>query len=252
MRVLDRLKKLFFTSSLTDPEKAYDLWASAYDNQPGNLVLDMDEQIFASFLKPGSITTKLIVDVGCGTGRHWALLQSMRPERLIGYDISMGMLDKLKAKFPTAEVYQSTDHRLSEIANNSCDLLVSTLALAHMPHYKLVLKEWARVLKADGELILTDFHPEALEKGGERTFNHEGQLISVRNYTHSLKEIRSVLRQLELQEIRFTERKIDDSVRSYYLKHNALPIFERFKGVPMVYGIHLKKLNVPSSGSHSG
>jgi hypothetical protein len=42
-------------------------------------------------------------------------------------------------------------------------------------------------------------------------------------------------------EMRFAERIIDDSVKEYYETQNALPLFEAFRNIPIIYGIHLKK-----------
>lgn len=252
MSLMHRLKNLLFPQRETDPEKAYDLWAAGYDDQPGNLVLDMDEALFSSFIKTVSLEGKTIADIGCGTGRHWQQLWQQRPARMIGYDISAGMLQKLKAKFSRAEVYQLKNYRLVELPDHCCDLIVSTLALAHMPESGKVLQEWARVLKPGGEMIITDYHPSALKEGGKRTFRHEGKLIAVKNYIHPLEQVRAELRQLGLEEIRFSERVIDESVKAYYIQQRALPLFEKFKGVPMIYGLQIKKADDPSRTDNPG
>jgi hypothetical protein len=46
---------------------------------------------------------------------------------------------------------------------------------------------------------------------------------------------------LGLKELSVTETRIDDTMRPYYEKQNALTVFNRFRGVPIIYGIHLKK-----------
>jgi len=241
MSLTGQLKRLFFGKKETDPRKAYDLWATGYDAQPGNLMLDMDEDLFAGFLSETIISGKWVADIGCGTGRHWKKIMQKNPERLIGYDVSRGMLDKLKQKFPGAETHVIKDHLLGGLENNSCDLLISTLAIAHIPAIEKALLEWNRVLKPGGELIITDYHPEALAKGGKRTFKHEGRLVAVKNYIHPVEKIRLLVKQLQFKELRFTERVIDDSVKGYYERQNALQLFEQFRDVPIIYGIHLKK-----------
>lgn len=241
MSILSRIRQLLFPIKETNAQKAYDLWAAAYDNQPGNLVLDMDAGLFAEMIAQVPVAGKSLVDAGCGTGRHWPFLLKHRPGRLIGYDVSAGMLEKLKDKFPTAEVYQMQNEKMPELADQSCDLVISTLALAHMPDSQHAIAEWNRVLKPGGDIVLTDYHPTALAAGGKRTFKHEGKLIAVKNYQHPIAKVHAIARQLGFAEIRFAERIIDESVRDYYAQQNALHLYEQFKGVPMIYGIHLKK-----------
>jgi ubiquinone/menaquinone biosynthesis C-methylase UbiE len=233
-------KRMGSKQEVTNPEQAYDLWASSYDVQPHNLVLALDDALFRDMLAGLDIRDKKLLDIGCGTGRHWQLLLDKEPARLSGYDISERMLTLLRQKFPAANVHKTDDHHLEE-PPESCDLIISTLALAHMPDALAVLEEWCRVLAPGGDIILTDYHPQALEKGADRTFRHEGKLVTVKNYIYPLESIRAYARQLNLSVIRFAERKIDESVRSWYEQQGASHVFERFKGTPIVYSIHLRK-----------
>jgi len=248
MQSLSAIKKILtkpFTSKLkqTDPEDAYNLWASAYDSQPDNLMLALDEEIFPDLLKDISLKEKTIVDVGCGTGRHWQKIIDKEPKKLIGYDVSEGMLGMLHKKFPEAEVHKLNSNLLSRLENESCDIIISTLAIAHIENIEEAFVEWNRVLKPSGEIIITDYHPEALSKGGNRTFKHNGELIAVKNYIHSVAMVRKTAGQLDWKALRFIEKKINKSMIPYYEKQNALHVFEQFEGVAIIYGIHLKKTN---------
>ena len=146
----------------------------------------------------------------------------------------------LKKKFPGQTVSRLTDEHLNE-TDASVDLVISTLALAHIPDAAKAIKEWVRVLKPGADLIITDYHPDALQKGGNRTFRHNNQLVAVKNHIHSVESVSLVAKQLGLTVMRITERKIDASVKSWYEKKQALSVYEKFKGVPIIYGIHLKK-----------
>lgn len=235
------LKKIWRPPQGTDAAPAYDLWADKYDKQPGNLMLDLDEEVFRSLFQKTEVEDKTIVDVGCGTGRHWQKLMAQQPGKLIGYDVSKKMLDKLREKFFTALTYVSTGNMLPEIKNDSVDLLISTLTIAHIEKIEKAFLEWNRVLKLNGEIILTDYHPEALARGAKRTFLHKGKVISIKNYIHSTNKIRLIARQLGYTELRFIEKNIDETVKPYYEKQHALHLFEQFRGTPIIYGLHLKK-----------
>ncbi|MES2006098.1 MAG: class I SAM-dependent methyltransferase [Bacteroidota bacterium] len=239
--VLTRMRRLFASPlKETDPEAAYDLWAAGYDAQPENLMLFLDDALFTELLKPVTITGKRLLDIGCGTGRHWQKLLQLHPASLAGYDVSEQMLLVLKQKFPSQKTTRLTGHLLEE-ADNSCDLLVSTLTLAHIPDPAEALAEWTRVLTPGGDIIITDYHPGALEKGGNRTFRYNKQLVAVKNYVHSLEKLMAIVKQLDLTVVRIADRKVDASVKNWYQKQGALAVYEKFEGTPIIYGIHLKK-----------
>jgi ubiquinone/menaquinone biosynthesis C-methylase UbiE len=227
----------------TDPEKAYNLWAAAYDAQPDNLMLVLDEQLFTGLLNETVLKDKTVVDIGCGTGRHWKEILSRSPLSLIGYDVSAEMLRILQQKFPQQKAIRLVNNEVGE-PSNSCDIVISTLALAHIPNPEAAMQEWVRILKPGGEIIITDYHPEALTKGGNRTFRYNNKLVAVKNYVHTLTRVLAIAKQLELTVLRTVERKIGEEVKVFYEKQNALSVYEKFKGVPIIYGIHLKKADV--------
>lgn len=223
------------------PAVAYDLWASTYDDQPGSLMMDFDEEIFNTFLQDISVTGKTVVDIGCGTGRHWKELHDKSPKRLVGYDVSVNMLKRLQAKFPEAETHLLTNHHLHGLEDDSCDLLFSSLTISHIEDIEQTFKEWDRVLKPGAEVMIIDYHPELLAKGTERTFKYRNKTIVIRTYVHSIEKIKSFSRQLKWQEIHFIEKRIDEGVHEYYKNQYAYTIYEKFKGTAIIYGIHLKK-----------
>jgi ubiquinone/menaquinone biosynthesis C-methylase UbiE len=225
----------------SEPAAAYDIWALSYDHQPDNLMLALDEELCGGLLARTIVTRRVIVDIGCGTGRHWKKLFDRQPSRLIGYDVSEGMLDILRQKYPQAETYLLSDQHLPEVAHASCDLVLSTLTIAHIPDLGAALTEWCRVLKPGGEMIITDYHPTALIKGGQRTFRKGGKVIAIKNHIYPVPEVLAMAQALGLEKLSLIETRIDDTMRPYYEKQNALPVFNRFRGVPIIYGIHLKK-----------
>jgi SAM-dependent methyltransferase len=109
-----------------DAPRAYDLWASSYDNEPNNVLLVIDDDIFGVLLRHGSLKHKIVVDVGCGTGRHWKMLLAGEPAQLIGYDASTAMLDRLRDKHPDASVRLTTDHRLPAMADKMTNDLMDS------------------------------------------------------------------------------------------------------------------------------
>lgn len=237
------LRRRFFSRIReTEPETAYDLWAKAYDHQPRNLMLSLDKELFSQITEKITIRDQELIDVGCGTGRHWYSLLSQQPARLVGYDVSREMLGILKQKFPGQEIHRQTNHKLNQPANRF-NLLISTLTMAHVPDMPAALREWARVVKPGGDIIITDYHPATLEKGGQRTFSYQGKTVAIKNYIHTLKAIMGTASLYGLDVVDIVEKKIDESMRGWYEQQDALAIYEKFKGTPVIYGCHLKKTN---------
>lgn len=226
----------------TGPESAYDEWAASYDSQPENLMLALDEDLFSSLLNDIEIINKSVADIGCGTGRHWRKILDGSPGKLAGYDVSDGMLNMLRQKYPQAETHRLNDHNLAGLEDNSCDLVISTLTVAHIKNLEEAIQEWCRVLKHGGDMVITDYHPVALAKGATRTFNRNGKTVAIFNHIHSIEKLRKIAKQLQLVEIRLIEKQIDEPMRPFYEKQQAIQLFETWKGVPIIYGIHLKKI----------
>lgn len=245
MNLFQKFNSLSLKSNLVSkPDGAYDLWAADYDSQPDNMMLAWDEDIFSRLINTMDLHNKIIADIGCGTGRHWKKIYERQPKKLIGFDVSEGMLSMLKQKFPTSETYHLMNDKLKELENESCDIIFSTLTIAHIKNAEKALHEWDQILRPGGEIIITDYHPTALAKGGRRTFNYHGKTIVVKNYVHSIQKLKGIARQLDLEVIHFTEKLIDESARPFYEKQSALHVYEGWKGTPIIYGIHLKKRNV--------
>ncbi|MEX6686392.1 class I SAM-dependent methyltransferase [Danxiaibacter flavus] len=242
MRVLSYFKQLLTHGPVEKaPEKAYDLWAASYDMQPGNLMLDLDEIVFTNMLRNVSLSHKKVADIGCGTGRHWNRLRQQNPALLYGFDVSSQMLQRLKEKFPEAVTQKISGSKYSNIPAGFFDVIVSTLTIAHMPHILDVISEWERILKPGGDILLTDYHPDALARGGKRTFQYHNHLISIKNFIYPVELIIRLGQQKNLQAMDLQQINVSGEHRHYYEQKNALHVYEKFTGTPIVYGIHLKK-----------
>lgn len=221
--------------------EAYDIWAPDYDSQPGNLMLDLDELVFAELLGSIDINNKNVADIGCGTGRHWPKILQQDIDGLAGFDVSPGMLAMLKEKFPETETHIITDNHFADIADKTYDVIVSTLTVAHIQNIEEALNAWNRILKDDGDMIITDFHPSALASGGQRTFKHKNGHISVRNFVHATTTIISILQKHNFELVGKVEKNVDETVKHYYLAQKAMHVYEKFKGFPIIYGLHFRR-----------
>lgn len=245
--VLRNIRKRLFQSAVIEKNSAdaYDLWSEDYDVQPGNLMLDLDEMLFPKLLDHAIVKNKSIADIGCGTGRHWTKILQMKPAGLIGFDVSEGMLNKLKTKFLSANTFKINDNLLSNVQDAAFDTIISTLTVAHIENIEQALLAWCRILKPSADVIITDFHPRLLAFGGKRTFRHHNERLAVKNYVHAVGTIKDLLYQKGFSLMQEEEIRIDETVKHYYADQSALSVYERFKGFPVIYGIHLRRINDP-------
>jgi SAM-dependent methyltransferase len=220
--------------------KAYNLWSSAYDSDDDNLVFKFDNEILDVFLIGMNIHGKKIMDYGCGTGRNWQKFYGFNPKKIIGLDSSAGMLEKLKAKFPEAETYLINKGEFPSKYQQKADLIISTLVAAHVKNLRELFVFWRSILQPVGEIIMTDLHPVVLSLGGKRTFRVNDRTLEVKNYIHSMEEIKEICIGLNMKIERCIEKFVDDEVKDFYLRKNALHVFNKFKGTPMVYGLRIK------------
>lgn len=235
------IKKLFSGQNDFEPAAGYDLWSASYDDQPDNLILSLDELLFSRLLNLVSLESTVVADIGCGTGRHWPKIRAGNPKRLIGFDVSRGMLTALNGKFPGSETYLLRDELLKPLESNTCDILISTLAIAHMPNLDGLFREWSRVMKPEGQILITDFHPQALEMGSRRSFIHKGKKLAVKSFIYPVSLVLAKAQPMQLECVYFEELNVDESMKSYYERKNAMAAYERFLGIPLIYGLILKK-----------
>ncbi|MGZ3872062.1 MAG: class I SAM-dependent methyltransferase [Mucilaginibacter sp.] len=245
--MLETIKKFIRTGNSParikerDAADAYNIWAAHYDAQPGNLMLDLDELVFAGMLGAVDLKNKQVADIGCGTGRHWPKILKGGVAGLSGYDVSAEMLKKLADKFPGAKTCIITDNQFAAVPDHTYDLIISTLTVAHIENIADALQAWARILKPSGDVIITDFHPDTLSVGGQRTFRHKNSQIAVRNFVHPVNTVREILLENNFRVIKEVDKKIDEQVQHYYKAKNALHVYNKFKDFPIIYGIHFRR-----------
>ena len=143
-----------------DTLTGYRRWAATYD-EPRNSLFDADEPVMHQIidaLLPGDA-----LDGACGTGRYAAYLAG-RGHRVVGVDSSPDMLARARARVPSGE-FLLGDLRELPLPDHCVDLVVSGLALSHMPTLAPVMAEFARVLRPGGQLVISDAHHEIVIRG---------------------------------------------------------------------------------------
>jgi ubiquinone/menaquinone biosynthesis C-methylase UbiE len=129
----------------------YDSWAPSYDEQP-NQLLEIEQPIVREILD--GLPIGVALDGACGTGRHAAYLASLG-HTVIGVDSSPGMLARAREKVPQGEFHEADLHELP-LTDDSVDLVVCAIALVHFADIDGPFREFARVLRPGGHLVVSD------------------------------------------------------------------------------------------------
>jgi len=137
---------------------AYDSWAEDYDSDTAaNMAILLEGDRLAELMAPQP--DQLVLDAGCGTGRHVALLKDHCT--VVGIDFSEPMLAVAARKHPDVEFMRADLTQTLPFEDHTFDMVLSSLVLSHIKDIAVPLAEFARVTKEDGRIFVIDFvrHP---------------------------------------------------------------------------------------------
>lgn len=153
-----------------------------------------------------------VLDAGTGSG-HYASILADRGAEVVGVDASPAMIAVAREQHGEAAAFLRADLRESlPFDAGSFDLVVCQLTLEHVRDWDPVAIEFARVLTADGGLVISTDHPfstyfvieheppeiGAAEAGSadyyaveryDRNWNHDDQPLLVPFYRRPLREV---------------------------------------------------------------
>jgi len=180
----DKLRDRGVLAERADNVTAYGRWAATYDPDAAGGLFDTEEPVIAECL--GDRAPGVALDAACGTGRYAEIL-AKRGHKVIGVDSSPDMLAHAQRRVPDGEFHVGELDHLP-LPDDSVDVIVCTLALAHIPRLGPVFAEFARVLRPGGDLIISDLHHEwgALSNGGITVRGPAGEPARGPEYLHKL------------------------------------------------------------------
>jgi ubiquinone/menaquinone biosynthesis C-methylase UbiE len=140
----------------------FDGYAPVYDESAMHRGL---AKAVAAFIRSQGVHD--VLDVGTGTG---LLLRSLPPApwRLVGVDLAPAMLEIARAALPNAR-FELADAARLDFVDASFDLVTCVTVLHLVPDATAAMREWRRVLRPGGRIVLATFADEDLttiERGG--------------------------------------------------------------------------------------
>ena len=139
----------------TDYEAIADRYAAEIDQRPWNALYERPATLE---LLP-SVTGKDVLDAGCGSGwyadwlvRHGALV--------VAVDRSARMVELTTARLAgRGRAIRADLSDLRELPDASFDLILSSLVLHYVEDLAKTFREWGRLLRSGGRLVLSTHHP---------------------------------------------------------------------------------------------
>ena len=149
-------------------------------------MFDLDEPFLDEVLD--TLPVGAALDAACGTGRLAARLRD-RGHEVIGVDASPAMLRQARRRLPEVDL-RIGDLRHLPVVNGSVDLVVTGLALTHVPDLGPVFAEFARVLRPGGHLVVSEVHPDLVLLGSVvKGLGPQGQPQLAETHRHTAGDI---------------------------------------------------------------
>jgi ubiquinone/menaquinone biosynthesis C-methylase UbiE len=149
------------------------------------------ERCYRHALKDIDIDCGLAIDVGCGSGDSAIALDDNVETEVIGFDLSRAMV-KLARKRTGLKIYTADAANLP-LGDESVSILTCFAVLHELPreYSQKVLREFARVTKKGGYIMIWDQNPENIG-----TLQHDMTSIPIEPYLLSYKKL-DISRELE-------------------------------------------------------
>jgi SAM-dependent methyltransferase len=161
----DRVKWVWSSRDNKELEGRYDQWAKDYDadldEEFGYVSPQMAVDVFRRYVPKGA----RILDAGAGTGLVGELLLKQGYTNLVAMDLSVGMLEKARAKNAYRELHRMIMGETLDFPPDSFDAVISVgvLTVGHAPASSL--DELIRVTKPGGYIAYT-LRPDVYRNNG--------------------------------------------------------------------------------------
>lgn len=130
-------------------------------------VSDPNDSIFHAYYEKPAIREELpnlagldVISIGCGSGVDTRWLADNGASKVVGIDISAGLLAIARSENPDIE-FKEADMEQLPYPDDSFDLAYSSLAIHYLNDWTQALTEARRVLRTDGQYVFSCGHPIA-------------------------------------------------------------------------------------------
>jgi SAM-dependent methyltransferase len=222
------------SATMTDATlRAYQRWAPVYPPVAHNPLMRAEERAMLEHWPATSLRRAL--DLACGSGRYSQRLLAGGSCQVTAMDFCVPMLEQVRGVQRVC-----ADMMQLPFAGASFDFVLSGLALGHARDVYGWADEIARVLAADGVLVYSDFHPEAVRAGHTRSFRDSSNIShSVPHRCHELGAQRAALARAGLQLEALQEIRVGVELNEPF--EGSGEFYRRWHGLPVVLVVRARK-----------
>ncbi|RJQ32825.1 class I SAM-dependent methyltransferase, partial [Candidatus Parcubacteria bacterium] len=135
----------------------------------------------AMYKKLPDLKGKTVLCIGCGTGEECERLKSLGAKKVVGIDVSKGLIDFAKKSYPDLEFHVMDMEKLA-FADGSFDFVYSSLTMHYIKDWTRALRGIHRVLEKSGTFLFSTHHPVRWGAEDIQTEEKELSLIGYEKY----------------------------------------------------------------------
>ena len=220
--------------------QAFAAWAEVYDKQE-NPLLALEERYLRRLLP--DCAGRHVLDVGCGTGRWLGYLAQQGLASLHGLDSSQEMLQAASAKHLPGVLLTHGELPVLPVASDIADLIFVSFVLSYVDNLGQCAYELARVTREDGDVFLSDMHPEtAAALGWRRGFGTAASQTHVLRVNQwSLTEVKDAFTAHGFVLIGCLEPSFGEMEYELFRLRGKEISWKEAAGKPAIYLLHFRK-----------
>jgi len=217
-------------------DEGYRLWASTYSDETA--ISFLEDKLVNAITPP--LAGLRLLDAGCGTGRR---LRGSGAASGTGLEPSREMIAAGVAADGSLNGVEVVvgDVRDIFIPDRSFDVVWCRLVLGHLPTISEAYAELSRVADMGATVIITDFHPAAVDAGHRRSFRVGGERFELEHYVHHPDDHIAAARAAGLGVREVRDAAIGSDVRSFYESAGRLDAYPDDFGLPVVLALSFRK-----------
>jgi malonyl-CoA O-methyltransferase len=164
---------------------AYNRWSAFYDDYDNPMVFGAG-QIVQKYAE--HVAGQDVIEFGCGTGRNLARLKHHGAAKLVGCDLSQGMLEQARACDPAFVLLQRDMTQPLPLADSSADFVLFSLTLEHVGDLVPPLREARHLLRPAGTIAVIEIHPFMSLGNIAAHFRDGGTIVEMPTFSHNFSD----------------------------------------------------------------
>jgi len=179
-----------------------------------------------------------IVDAGSGTGMNLRRIVDAGA-RPVGLDFSWGMLRVAQRSVPGVPLAQADLHDGLPLRRRKFDGVLCALVSEHLRNLRTLCTEAFAVLRKNGRLVFSAFHPEIARAGVEANFEHEGVEYRLGAEPYTTEDYLNNIYDAGFRDLRWHDYRVDADLVTH------IPWASKYLGQPLLLIVEAERPDFP-------